>query len=557
MLPNGNQFNDMFSATQKSSSIIVNQTYSYINNTGFYSLANPTYFQYYYRWARRFAWWYDRYVPDFHNAEQGYFSTGIAHCIVDGIANQIVGRKLLLKNEGKEHDVSKANESLQKGYKWSEKVNLTAKARMLTKFAGALGTSCLKTNVASDGELWIEPLRFDDFFFKCDFQGKLTDIVCLIKSYTNTMPRTVQWADDLGENLQQSLVGKYYLVEHRYFKNVKEIVNGVLTEHQVPFVKYQVHRYNGNIINQQSWNMNLQEEIRADSLPRDVRDAINKDYSAIMFGKEIRLPFEDLGCDIYRYNDGDGSLSQQPFGQSILTDIISDLMDYELSFAYAVRDMYQGKGIVFEAKELQTAVSGTNAYTGLEDTMIQFVNNWNETGKLPIEQVQFNLRIAEWKQKRDSILETIAFKLNISPSSLASFLSDNSARTAKEVSTEAGATDNYIEIERASLESCLNSMLNRVALYYGWEDKVVIRFAKSGTQNIDTIIDRVVKLKNAGLIEPYEALRQIMYDADEKQIEEAYERLYQYNEQEFNKQQNSMFGMDFNETNIGGNGNAN
>ena len=96
-------------------------------------------------------------------------------------------------------------------------------------------------------------------------------------------------------------------------------------------------------------------------------------------------------------------------------------------------------------------------------------------------------------------------------------------------------------------------MLNRVALYYGWEDKVVIRFAKSGTQNIDTIIDRVVKLKNAGLIEPYEALRQIMYDADEKQVEEAYERLKEYNDTEYNKQANSMFGMDFNNTNIGGN----
>src|SRR5574344_1835872 len=110
MLPNGNQFNDMFSATQKSSSIIVNQTYSYINNTGFYSLANPTYFQYYYRWARRFAWWYDRYVPDFHNAEQGYFSTGIAHCIVDGIANLIVSRKSLLQNSGNILDKTVAND---------------------------------------------------------------------------------------------------------------------------------------------------------------------------------------------------------------------------------------------------------------------------------------------------------------------------------------------------------------------------------------------------------------------------------------------------------------
>ena len=539
------QFADSFNATQKSSSIIVNQTYSYINNTGFYSLANPTYFQYYYRWARRFAWWYDRYVPDFHNAQQGYFSTGIGHAIVDGIANQIVGRKLLLKNADKETDRTLANDTLKKGYKWTDKINFTGKARTLTKFAGALGTSLLKTNVMSDGELWIEPLRFDDFFFKCDFQGNLVDVVCLIKSYTDTMPRQVKWNDNLGEDCQQYLQGKYYLVEHRYYKKVKEIVNGEMVEHRVPFVKYQVHTYKGNIINQQSWNMSLQEEIRADSLPRDIRKAINKDYSAVLLGEELRLPFTDLGCDLYRYNESDASLSQQPFGQSILTDILSDLMNYELAFAYAVRDMYNGKGIIFEAKELQTALSGNNAYSGLEDTLIQYVNAWNEQGKLPIENVQFNLRVAEWKQKRDAILEEIAFKLSVSPSSLASFLSDNTARTAKEVSTEAGATDSYIEIQRDSLERCLNCCLDRVGKYYGWEDKVEVRFSKNGVQNIDTIVDRVIKLKNAGLIEPYEALRQIMFDADEEQVEEAYEKLKAYNDSEYTKQQNSMFGMDF------------
>ena len=549
------QFKDGFNATQKSSSIIVNQTYSYINNTGFYALANPTYFQYYYRWARRFGWWYDRYVPDFHNAEQGYFSTGIAHAIVDGIANQIVGRKLLLKNTNKELDRKLANDSLKKAYKWIEEVNFTGRARTLTKFGGALGTSLLKTNVASDGELWLESLRFDDFFFKCDFRGELTDVVCLIKSYTDTMPRAVEWCDNLGENgnYQHYLQGKYYLVEHRYYREITEEVNGEVIKHRVPFVRYQVHTYHGNIINNQSWDMSLQDEIRWDSLPAPIRKAINKDYGGVLLGQELRLPFTDLGCDVFRYNEADASLSQQPFGQSILTDILSDLMNYELAFAYAVRDMYQGKGIVFMAKELQTAISGTNSYTGLDDTLVQYVQAWNEQGKLPIEQVQFNIRVAEWKEKRNGILEEIAFKLSISPSSLASFLSDTNARTAREVSTEAGATDSYIEIERDSLERCLNKCLARVGKYYAWEDEVAVRFAKNGVQNVDAIVDRVIKLKNAGLIEPYEALRQIMFDADESQVEEAYEKLKKYNDEEFNKNQNSMFGMDFNETEIGNN----
>ena len=547
------QFEDKFNATQKSSSIVVNQTYSYINNTGFYALANPTYFQYYYRFVRRVAWWYDRYVPDFHNAEQGYFSTGIGHAIVDGIANQIVGRKLLFQNVHKELDRSMVNDTLKRVDKWADDVNFTSKARTLTKYAGALGTSLLKTNVASDGELWVEPLRFDDFFFKCDFRGELQDVVCLIKSYTDTIPRSVEWADSFGENGKQCLFGKYYLVEHRYYKMVEEVVDGQTVKHNVPYVKYQVHTYKGNIINQQSWSMANQEQVRFDSLPRGVRKAIVKDYGAVFIDKEIRLPFVDLGCDIYRYNDADGSLSQQPFGQSILTDIISDLMNYELAFAYAVRDMYMGKGIVFMAKELQTAISGTSAYTGIDDTLYQLVQSWNESGKLPIESVQFNIRVEEWKKKRDAIIEEIAFKLSISPSSLASFLGGSVQRdvTAKEVSTEQQATDSYIDIQRSSLSRCLNKCLKRVSNYYGWEDEVNVRYSQSGVQNIDAIVDRVIKLKQAGLIEPYEALRQIMFDADESQVEEAYEKLKKYNDEEYNKQQNSMFGsMDFGETKI-------
>lgn len=552
MLPDGNEFKDMFSATQKSSSIIVNQTYSYINNTGFYALANPTYFNYYYRFARRYAWWYDRYVPDFHNAQQGYFSTGIAHAIVDSIANLIVGRKLLLQNAGKEHDTTVANKSLKAGYKWTKQVDFTGKARALTKYAGALGTSALKTNIGRNSELWIEPLRFDDFFFKCDFRGELTDFVCLIKSYADTLPRQA-FSESYGEDLKQSLIGKYYLVEHRYYKTLKEIVNGVLITHEVPFVKYQVHKYNGNITNAQSWNMSLNETIRADSLPKEIRQAIGKDYSVFMLDQEQRLPFEDLGVDLYRYNGQDCTLSQQPFGQSILADIISDVMDYEIAFAYAFRDMYQGKGTVFMAKELQTALSGNNAYQGLEDTLITLVNSWQENGKLPLEQVQFNLRVSEWREKRNECYESIAMKLSISPSSLASFLSDNTARTAKEISTESGATDNYIEIQRGDLETVLNKCLARVGKFYGWEDEVEVRFAKIGSQNLDTIIDRVIKLTSAGLMHPYDALRQIMVDADEYEVKEAYDRLQAYNQEREQQQANSMFGMDFNETNIGKN----
>lgn len=538
------EFDDKFSETQKSSSIIVNQTYSYINNTGFYALANPVYYSYYQRWARRYAWWYDRFVPDFHNAQQGYFSTGIAHCIVDGIANLIVGKKILLSNVGYEKDKALANTTLKTAYKWADEAQLTSKVRMWTKYGGAIGTSLLKANVKSS-EIWLEPLRFDDFFFETGFDGELQDVVCLIKSYTDTKPRSVEWADSVGaDDEKMYLQNKFYLVEHRYFKELEEMVNGELVKHKVPFAKYQVHKYNGNITNQQSWNFSLVETMDKNSLPREILKQIGRDYGAVRLGEEIRLPFfEHLGCELLQYNDGDGSLSQQPFGESILTNIISDLMNFDLAFSYAVRDMYQGKGIVFVPKELQTVASGTTSYQGLEDSMLTKVASID--GKLPVENVQFNLRVAEWREKKADILETIATKLQISPSSLASFLSDNTARTAKEVSIESSATDNYIEIQRGCIEPKLNRLLKVIGMFYGWQDEIQVRFGKGGSSNVDTIIDRVIKLVNAGLMHPYEALRQIMVDADEWEVEEAYNKLEAYKKEQQQAQDNIFGSMDF------------
>lgn len=550
------EWDDGFSGTHKNSSIIVNQTYSYINNTGFYALANPVYYQYYYNFARRYGWWYDRYVPDFHNSQQGYFSTGIAHCLVDSIANQIIGKKLLLQNSGKISDKDLSNESLKKAYSWADKTRLTSVVRIATKYAGAFGTSLIKAN-ASNGDIWLEALRFDDFFFETDFQGKLQNVTCLIKSYSDTRPQEIKWLDNFGEDCQQCLQNKFYLVENRFFKCVKEEINGEIVEHDVPYVVYQIHKYNGNITNQQSWDCSLQETMSFDSIPKKIRKAIGRDYSNVILGKPQRLPFVDsLGCELIRYNDCDGSLSQQPFGESILANILSDLMNYDLQFSYSVRDMYQGKGIVFMAKELQTALNGGSTFQGLEDSLVTLVNHWNsENSKLPMEQVQFDLRVEEWRNKRSSIYEDIATKIQISPSSLASFLSDNTARTAKEVTTESGTTDNYIEIQRGCIETPINSLLKVIGLYYQWNDDVEIKWAKGGSSNLDTIIERETRLVQAGLRHPRTALENIMIDKDTWEIDEEWNKIqaYQREQQKIKQQeQRDMFGgMDFsNDTNI-------
>ena len=529
----------------KTSSINVNQTYSFINNTGFYALANPIYYDYFFRIVRRYAWWYDRFVPDFHNSEQGIFSTGLAHSLVDGIANKIVGRKLLLDTDGGTIGLDIKSDVLKNAYKWAEATNFTKVIRDLAKYGGALGTSLIKLNVSNKG-LWVESLRFDNFFFETDFKGDLMSVTCLINSYTDTNSKRYEWKEYDGQTPQIRLDNKFYLVERRFFKEETEEVNGEIITHKVPYVIYEIKKYRGNIINTQVWDMNLQETYDYNSVPKNVLKSIQRDYGMVEIGRAKRLPFyEYLGCELFKYNDGDCSLPQQPFGESILTNILSFLMGYDLEYSYFVRDLYQGKGIVFIAKELQTVASGNDAFSGLEDSLITRVQSYTDQGKLPIEKVQFELRVQEWREARNLTYENIATHLNISPSSIANFLNDNTARTAKEVSTEQSDTDNYIEIQRGCLAPCINKILDCVSKFYGWACGVQVKFAQSGTQNLDGVIDRIIKLKSAGLIHPREALRQLNTDASEEEIERMYNELEEYNKTVEQQKADSMFNMDY------------
>ena len=541
----------------RTSSINVNQTYSYINNTGFYALANPIYYDFYFRFIRRYAWWYDRFVPDVHKSDQGIFSTGIAHALVDGIANKIVGRKLLFEAEGGTRKI-RAN-TLAKAYEWGKATNFTEKIRNATKYGGALGTSLLKLNVSNKG-LWLEALRFDNFFFETDFKGDLQNVTCLINSYTDTNSKSYSWKDTDGECPQMRLDNKYYLVERRYFEEKAENVNGELIKHKVPYVVYEVKKYRGNIINTQVWDLNLQETYNYKSIPKNVLNSIARDYGAVRIGEPRRLPFyEYLGCELFKYNDGDGSLPQQPFGESILTNILAFLQSYDTEYSWFMRDLYQGKGIIFMAKELRTVTSGQDAFSGLDDSMITKVSLMNDQGKLPIEKSQFDLRVAEWREARNLIYENIATHLNISPSSIANFLSDNTARTAKEVTTEEKDTDNYIDIQRGCLSPCVDRILDCVAKFYGWGCKIKLKFSQSGMQNLDSIIDRMIKLKSAGLVHPKDALRQIMQhenDASEEDVERAWKELDAYNKTVEQQKADSLFNLDYG-TSIGGLNGAN
>lgn len=525
MLPPNNKSVSEFLNT---SSIIVNDTYSFINNSLFYALANKTFYDYYNNIVKRCAWWLDGYVPNFHNSQNGIFSTRLANALVKGIGNQIIGKKILFK-QGKASIAEQANIPEKKSAidfiskDWALRSGFNEAVREAGKFALGLGTSLLKLN-KSGKDLWVEALRLDNFNFESDFRGNLVDVQCLIKTYANIKATT-------GKDVEN-----YYLVEHRYFKyvKVKEIVDidGEKQVHEFikrePKVAYVVKRNSGTTLSVRVYDPSMNEEIRWDSLPQNIRTAIKKDYSIIKIGEEQPLPFNDhLGCVLLKNDGGDISLPQTPFGSSILQDIISELMAYDLSFSWYIRDMYQGKGMVLipKAMSMHNMIGNTSPFSGLDKATFEFMEGLDPDKTKP-EKVQFELRSSDWHSIQDNILKKIATKIGMSPKTIASYLEDGGGqKTATEVDAEDDSTIAFIEIKRSIFERPINELLKIVTNFYGYVDSVEVKFATPSLVNQDKIIDRAIKLYQAGLADEEEALKMVYPDDDETQIKERIEKM--------------------------------
>jgi len=531
-----------FPQIQKTSSIIVNQTYSWITNTGFYASINGTYYSYYFHNVRRLAWWLDGYVPGFHLQQNGIFSTRIANSLVNSIGEAIFGRELLFKNVGREKKQELGNSSLEFMNKWSKKSNFQVEAKKATKYAQGLGTSLLKLNKSAT-DLWVEAVRLDYFYFEVTSRGKIKEVTCLLKGYT-----------DIGkDNDKQN--HNYYLVEKRFFKPMIQTTfkeNGlgqmepVQKEIEVPYVVYQIHKINNTVLNHQTWDTSMREDVRWDSLPKRIKEAIKNDYNVLKIGEQQELPFDQhLGVYLVTADEGHISLPQVPFGTSILENIVAYLMGYDIAYSYFFRDMYHGKSTIMMPKYMQQNKMKygdqtiDSVFQGLDSSMFVTYETTSQE-KQTIEQIQFNLRGQEWSQIRDYLIENIAMALQMSPRTIASFLTGSSIRTATQVNSEDSNSISFIETRRSVLEKPLNRLLADVSKYYKLDDEVEVRFSKEGVINMDQLVSRIGGLMQLGLIDLESALKEIMYDADEEQVKERYNKIMQEKQQQMMMQMQDM-----------------
>ena len=325
-----------------------------------------------------------------------------------------------------------------------------------------------------------------------------------------------------------------------------------------PYIRIIVKELYGNINNE---DMSTQLSDRAynwEEIPREIQDKIKAQFGIVDINVPKLLPLLNLGVICFKWTPFIKNLPQLPFGESLIANIQSDLYEYDVMNSCMNTDMYLGRGRVLMPKALQNPNARNQNYNqGFDSFLFTKYDSASVDDQKP-QAIQYELRSQDWSNLRNNILETIATKIGIASSTLASFLNDGSNRTAREISSEESATSLFVENKRKLFTKPINDLIDDILLFYGFKPSIVVKFSKSGQTNTTLLIDNTTSVYGAGLMSKYLAIKTLNPDMSADELDEEIKRLEKEDKEK--QMQSDMFGFndingDFgngqNENNIG------
>ena len=477
--------------------------WQWVNNESFYQMIPQPYFSFYQNWVKLCLQWYDGYVPWVHGGANGLLSTNIGTILVNKSADSVFGGNLMFANAGKptEKIIGKDGKPIGKALdfisnNWSKEAKFKEKIKRAIKDAFAGGFSLLKLNM-HDGELWVDALRADRFLIAKTGKGDVRKCFCVLSFY-----------DDMTHGNKEGK--RYCLVEERRYEKI-----GIFGK-EIPVVEYKMFDSSVAI---QYFTTAHDTYVKWEQLPKSVREAFKAEYSFKLNEPKALNGFTNLGVYLLTGSDDISNVPQIGLGQSLLSNVLNYLYEYDFWNTCFNTEMYLARGRVLIPKYMkfpQSKNSVGNQNAGLDDFAYIKWESPNPDQQKP-EPIQFALRSNEWKEARNILLENIATNIGLSASTLASYLQDGAMRTAREVSAEESATTLFIESNRRRFEEPLNELLTDVLRYYGYVDSVEVRWSRAGMTNQTVLVDILSRAKESGLISPKKAHGSFNYDDDEEQ----------------------------------------
>lgn len=432
---------------------------SVLGNIFDYHVANPfylfapSYYQHFYAsYLMPSIALYNGSISGIYDKSIGFTSQKLLPSIMRGLSNTLFANGI---------DFSSGNEDTYQFMRdWSKKAKFLKQLKKCYINAGAGGTSLLKLNRNANKELFVSQHRIDTFFIDVDSNDKIVSAKIYIDSITNTV-----------KTEESTLKGNihYGICEERYFN-----------ENGQPCVKASVYRGSANMQTETLARPNYvtTEKVNWEELPSTVRKYIKDNYPNMRIGKEEYLPFKDyLGLMRWCFTPDLPQVAGSPFGQPIGDILQTESLQYDQMKYFERNDVDIARARVLVPEDYINKDDPINEQQStLSDRFYQKVSSTNSDND-KITPIQFQLRANEIKTEKENIYKDIALKLQLSASTVASFLNEGAgARTATEIISERTKTDTWIKSQIAMIKDDLNEFIGYIARYYDKKDDIEIIF---------------------------------------------------------------------------------
>lgn len=426
----------------------------YVNNT-FYLLAPEYYYSFYSIYLNRCLSCYDGWVNGFHNKKSGLVPQRMLQSIATGLNNMLFAHGI---------DFSGSSGSYNFAIDWAKRTKFYKALKKGHKFAIAGGTSLIKLN-RENKDLYATAHRIDTFFADIDATGKVVSVKVYFDAVHNT-------------NKTEDSSKHYGICEERYFN-----------EEGKPCVRASVYMSSSNLQTEvQNRPTNATQRINWKNLPANVKQYIKSHYPSIVLDQEQYLPFPNsLGCYLMRFTDDIPQIPNTPFGQPLGDILFTENFQYDQMKYFEKNEVDLARARALVPEEFWNKDDPNYDDRALNERFYQKISSTNGDND-KITPIQFLLRGEDMKTQMENIYKDCAFKLNVSASSIASFLSEGAgARTATEIISERTKTDTWIKGQINLNAPEINEMLREVMYYYNREPVEIVLKAEDQSPQIERL----------------------------------------------------------------------
>lgn len=422
-----------------------------LQNEETYKLAGSRYESFYRDYILPRIKMYRGWLAGYHDTESNIVPTLLLQKIGKGIVSILFNKPVILNAENEE-----TNAVTNKEYKKS-KFNQAIKEAYA--FAVEGGTALVKWNRDGNNQLKAEALPMDKFFVSVNSYGKIIAVKSFIATYHDTI------------NAQR----EYYLCEERFFATVTTKTG---ERKRMPMVHYLFYTTSTNIASEntiQPRNMVWNE------IPKNVQEILKADYGDIFIDTQVSsnlqeykrcklLPFaDDLGCRLLKFTRNIPSFPKLPFGQPIADILMNEFFEWEQLKAFARVEVYIARARILLSKLYTNPEDPDNKHKVLDNLVFDFYDSIStESDNNKPEEFQPDLRAEKIREHKQNILNDIALALNLSSTSIASWLSDGQTqKTATEIECEKSKTASFVNDQVDIIQEPLQELIDIFYNYYG------------------------------------------------------------------------------------------